>query len=354
MYYEHYSRGGIGMNSERMIRRFKKVSKLQVFWPLVVLLLVLLSNVFSDPGFFRIQIRDGHLFGSIIDILKNGSPLMIISIGMTLVIATGGIDISVGSTVAIAGAVAASLINGNMAFGIVILIAIAVSMGLGVWNGLLVSKIGIQPVVATLILMVAGRGIAQLITNGQIITVYYDPFFFLGSGYFLGLPFAIFLVLLVLVIALFLVKKTAFGLFLQSTGVNSSSSRLSGVNVKGVIFFVYVFCAVCAGIAGLIISSNVKCADSNNAGLFIELDAILSVALGGNSLQGGKFNISGSLIGALIIQSLTTTIYSMGVSPNITFVVKSIVVVIICMVQSDALRSSIKGAISKRREREVS
>jgi simple sugar transport system permease protein len=212
--------------------------------------------------------------------------------------------------------------------------------------------IGIQAVVATLILMVAGRGIAQLITDGQIITVYYNPFFYLGEGYFLGLPFAIFLVALVLIIALLIAKKTAFGLFLESTGVNRSSSKLSGVNTKRIIFFVYVFCAICAGIAGLIISSNVKCSDCNNAGLFIELDAILSVALGGNSLAGGKFNLIGSIIGALIIQSLTTTIYSMGVSPNITFVVKAVVVVIICMVQSDAFRSSITGIINKRKGRE--
>jgi ribose/xylose/arabinose/galactoside ABC-type transport system permease subunit len=345
------------MSKEATTTKFKNFTKSQLFWPLVVLFLVLLSNAFSNPGFFKIVIKDGHLFGSIIDILKNGAPLMIIAVGMTFVIATGGIDISVGATVAIAGAVATSVMGSGsvskIPFVLVILITLIVCLGLGIWNGMLVSVVGIQAVVATLILMVAGRGIAQLITDGQILTVDYSPYCFLGSGYFLGLPFAIFLVALVLIIALLIAKKTAFGLLLESTGVNRSSSKISGVKVKRIIFFVYVFCAICAGIAGLIISSNVKCSDCNNAGLFIELDAILSVALGGNSLSGGKFNLLGSIIGALIIQSLTTTIYSMGVSPNITFVVKAVVVVIICMVQSEAFRNLISGFINKKKGREI-
>lgn len=346
--------------------RIKSLAKTRIFWTVAVLILVLLSNVFTNPGFFKIEIKDGHLFGNLIDILKNGSPLMIIAIGMTFIIATGGIDISVGSVVAISGAVTAALIGGKMVFvngvqqyvsqypfALVLVISLIVSILLGVWNGFLVSKLGIQAVVATLILMVAGRGIAQLITQGQIITIYYKPFFYFGSGYFLGLPFSIFIVALVFGLALFLVKKTAFGLFLESSGINKSSSRLSGVNVTRIIFFAYVFSAVCAGIAGVIISSNVKCADANNAGLFIELDAILSVALGGASLQGGKFSLVGSILGALIIQSLTSTIYSIGVSPNITFVVKAIVVIIICIIQSEAFRKSIANKIGKSRESEL-
>jgi galactofuranose transport system permease protein len=354
------------MNKDEIKNKLKGLTKSKLFWPLVVLCLVILSNVFTNPGFFRIQIKEGHLFGNLIDILKNGSPLMIISVGMTFVIATGGIDISVGAIVAISGAVAAALIGGKMVFVngtqqyvsqypfvLALIITLIVCIVLGIWNGLLVSKLGIQAVVATLILMVAGRGIAQLITQGQIITVYYKPFFYFGSGYLLGLPFSIFIVALVAVCALLIAKKTAFGLFLQSTGINKASSRLSGINVKRIIFFVYVFCAICAGIGGVIISSNVKCADANNAGLFIELDAILAVALGGNSLQGGKFNIMGSIIGALIIQSLTSTIYSIGVSPNITFVVKAVVVAIICMIQSDALRGMIAKKFDNNEEREI-
>ncbi|VBB08116.1 abc transporter permease [Lucifera butyrica] len=330
--------------------------KSQLFWPLFALALVLLFNLLFTKDFFSLAMKEGHLYGSVIDVLNRAAPLMLLAIGMTLVIATKGIDISVGSLIAISGAVAASLIGGKLVYvdgvqkfvtlvpmPLAILAALAVTTGLGMWNGFLVARIGIQPVVATLILLTAGRGIAQLITQGQIITVYYKPFFYIGNGYLFALPFTIYIVAAVFILTYWLIRKTALGMFIESVGINSVASRFSGLDVRKYIFGVYAFCGLCAGIAGLIICSNVKSADGNNAGLFIELDAILAVALGGNSLSGGKFSLMGSLIGALVIQSITTTIYLIGVPPEITLVVKALVVIVICLLQSDHFRKLMLG-----------
>jgi simple sugar transport system permease protein len=206
------------------------------------------------------------------------------------------------------------------------------------WNGALVAGLSMQPIIATLVLMVAGRGIAQLLTDGQIVTVYYPPFFFLGSGFLLGVPFSLYVVALVLIVLLLLTRFTALQLFIQSVGINPVASGLAGLNARALTFWVYTFCGVCAGIAGLIISSNVKSADGNNAGLLLELDAILAVTLGGTSLAGGRYSLWGSIIGALIIQTLTYTIYSIGVPPEVNLVVKAIVVFAVCLMQSSAFR----------------
>lgn len=331
-------------------------------WPLAALCIVLVFNLFFTKNFFTIEIKDGHFYGVIIDILNRATPLMLLAIGMTLVIATKGIDISVGSVIAISGAVAASLIGGKLEYvdgvktlvtlvpmPMAIIIALVVSVLLGMWNGLLISKVGIQPIVATLILLVAGRGIAQLITQGQIITIYYKPFQYIGTGFLLGFPFALFIVALTFGITLYAVRKTAIGMFIESIGINAVASKFAGIKVSKYIFSVYAFSGLCAGIAGLIICSNVSSADGNNAGLFIELDAILAVSIGGNSLDGGRFSIVGSLIGALVIQSITTTIYAIGVPPEITLVVKSMVVIIICLLQSATFRKMMVSKWAEKR-----
>lgn len=320
--------------------------------PVVALAALLLLDFLLVPGFFHIEIKDGHLYGSLIDIVNRAAPLMLAALGMTLVIATRGVDISVGAVVAISGAVAAILIGGkmvvldgvpqyvsNVPMGWALAAAMGAALLCGAWNGLLVAGLGLQPIIATLILMVAGRGLAQLLTDGQIVTVYYKPFFFLGGGYLFGLPFSLYIAGTMFLIVGLLMKKTALGLFIQSVGINSVASRLAGIRTAALIFFVYMFCSVCAGLAGLMIASNIKSADANNAGLLLELDAILAVTLGGTSLAGGKFSLAGSVIGALIIQTLTYTIYSLGVPPEVNMVVKSVVVFAVCLSQSPQFRS---------------
>ena len=327
------------------------ITKSRLFWPLVALFLLVMVNFWFNPDFFSIRIVKGGLYGSVIDIINRAAPVMLIAMGMTLVIATRGIDISVGATVAISGAIAAALIGGSLEIKdgvqtyvsqtpmpLAILAALGVGLLCGLWNGFLVAGIGMQPIIATLILMVAGRGIAQLITGGQIVTIYYEPFFFFGNGFFLGIPFAIYLVAAVAAVLLLLVHKTALGLFIQAVGLNPTAARFSGISARALIFWVYGFCGVTAAVAGVVVASNVKSADGNNAGLMMELDAILAVALGGTLLDGGRFSLVGTLIGALILQTLSYAIYSLGVPPEINLVVKAIVVFVVCLIQSEALR----------------
>jgi simple sugar transport system permease protein len=205
-----------------------------------------------------------------------------------------------------------------------------------------------QPIIATLILMVAGRGVAQLVTGGQIITVYYAPYFYLGNGYLLGLPFAFWMALGLGAVLLLLTRRTALGLFIQCAGINPSAAYLAGLPTRRIRFWVYSFCGVCAGAAGLVVSSTVKSADGNNAGQLMELDAILAVTLGGTALTGGRFSLAGSVIGALIIQTLTYAIYSLGVPPEVNLVVKAAVVFAVMLLQSPEFRQAVAGWAFRR------
>lgn len=311
--------------------------------PLAALALLLLVDFALVPGFFKLSIKDGHLYGSLVDIANRAAPLMLAAIGMTLVIATRGIDISVGAVVALSGTMAAMLIGGTsnattIPMGWALAAALGAAVLCGAWNGFLVAGLKLQPIVATLILMVAGRGLAQLLTDGQIVTVYYQPFFFLGSGYLFGVPFSLLVVAAVFAATALLLHKTALALFIQAVGCNPVAARLAGVPAGALTFFVYVFCSACAGVAGLMICSNIKSADANNAGLLLELDAILAVTLGGTLLAGGRFSLAGSVIGALIIQTLTYTIYALGVPPEVNMVVKAVVVFLVCLSQSAQFR----------------
>lgn len=334
------------MNSIRSITRHP------LLWPVLTCLALIAVNVWFNPHFLSITDRGGQLSGALIDIINRAAPLMLVALGMTLVIAVRGIDISAGATVAISGAVAATLIGNTVlmtdgqpsyltqtALPWAILGALGAATLCGMWNGLLVAGTGIQPIIATLILMVAGRGIAQLLSNGQILTIHYPPYLFIGSGHLFGLPFALYIAAAVLAGLLLLKRYTAMGLFLQATGTNPEAARFAGVRTRLITFCAYTFCGLMAGLAGLIISANVRSADGNNAGLMLELDAILAVALGGTSLAGGRFSLIGSIIGALIIQTLTYTIYSIGVPPEVNMAVKAIVVFLVCLMQSPEFRT---------------
>ena len=342
--------------SDIQASRWARMRAHALFWPVVTLLLILAVDASLNPGFWKLEWRGDHLYGSVIDILNRAAPLMLVSLGMTLVIATRGIDISVGAVVAISASVAALMVGGELVITngvaahisrfpmwIAVVCALAAGLGCGLWNGFLVAKLGLQPIIATLILMVAGRGIAQLITDGQIITVYYPPYFFIGSGYLWGLPFALFIAAFVYALMHWAVTRTALGLFIQSIGINPAAARLAGVRERLISICVYAFCGLTAAIAGLIISSNVKSADGNNAGNLLELDAILAVTLGGTLLNGGRFSLAGSIIGALIIQTLTSTIYSIGVPPEINLVVKAAVVFVVMLLQSAEFRRAVHG-----------
>lgn len=325
------------------------VWKSSLLWPFLALAGLLLFNLAFTRGFFSVEMKDGRLFGSLIDILNRAAPTMLLALGMTMVIALKGVDLSVGAVMAIAGAVAALLITkAHMALAGVIALPLIVALVAGACNGVLVAYAGIQPIVATLILMVAGRGIAQLLTDGQIITFENKSFEFLGSGFFAALPFTITIVAVMFVITSLVTRKTALGLFIEASGNNEQACRYAGINARLVKLLVYSFSGLCAGVAGLIATADIKGADANNVGLYLELDAILAVVIGGTSLDGGRFRLFGSIVGALIIQTLTTTILSRGVAVEFTLIVKALVVLIVCLMQSEVFRASLLQKFSRR------
>ncbi|ROO62012.1 simple sugar transport system permease protein [Micromonospora sp. Llam0] len=330
-------------------RRLTGLVRQRLFWPVLILVVLLVSNLFFTPSFFSITVRDGHLYGSLIDILRASTPLVLVAVGMTVVIATGGIDLSVGSVMAISGALACLHISGladqNSVGGVLFAVALALGLSvlLGLWNGTLVAAIGIQPIIATLILMVAGRGLAQLITDGQIINVNSAPYKVIGAGYALTLPVSVLIVVAVVAAAALLIRRSALGMLVESVGGNPTASRLAGIRARQLVILAYVFAGLCAGIAGLIFSSNVSSADGNNAGNLIELDAILAVVIGGTALTGGRFSLAGSVIGAVIIKALDITIYTIGIPSQANLLFKAVVVIVLCLAQSSAFRARLAG-----------
>jgi ribose/xylose/arabinose/galactoside ABC-type transport system permease subunit len=317
---------------------------------IITLALVLLLNVVLFPSFFDVSMQNGRLYGSVIDVLNRGAPVALVAVGMTLVIATKGIDLSVGAVVAICGAVAAAAITAGFSLPMTLLLALGTGLACGVWNGMLVSMLKIQPIIATLVLMVAGRGIAQLITEGAILTFDDPNLVYIGSGPAFGLPMPVVIWIIFGLLAAFLVRRTALGLLIEAIGVNLKASRLSGVKTTALIFMVYMLSGLCASIAGLIVAADIKGADANNAGLWLELDAILAVVVGGNSLLGGRFSILGSLLGALIIQAINTGILTSGFPPEYNLIIKAGLIVVILIVQSPRLSDVVAFLFSRKRK----
>jgi ribose/xylose/arabinose/galactoside ABC-type transport system permease subunit len=308
-------------------------------FPVLALVLVLLGDRLISPNFFTIRVVDGRLIGSLVDILNRGAPTVLLATGMTLVIATKGIDLSVGAVIAICGAIAAVLISTTT---IPPLLVIAISIGAGIlcglWNGILVAYFDIQPIVATLILMVVGRGIAQLITQGQITTFHNETLEYVGTGLLLGFPFPIFLSLIVVVLVWLLVRRTAIGMLIESVGANDRASFYAGIDAAKIKLLAYIVSGICAAIAGLIITADIKGADANNAGLWEELDAVLAVVIGGTALTGGRFFLITSVIGALIIQSIQTGIYVSGLPTTFNLIVQAVAILAILFLQSEEFR----------------
>jgi simple sugar transport system permease protein len=332
----------------------KAIFSHRLVWPLLVLLALLIATRLQSPNFFSIRVVRGNLFGSLVNIARNTAPTMLVGLGMTLVIATRGVDLSVGAVAAISGAAATMFLQGTNAPDRVVNVLIAVGIALalavlcGAWNGFLVTVVGIQPIIATLVLMTAGRGVAQLITDEQIITIHSQPYKMIGGGYWLGVPFSIILASVIFALAALLVRRTALGVLLESVGVNPEASRLAGVRARSITWTVYIMCAVLAGLAGLMITSNATAADPNGTGLFLEIDAILAVVIGGTSLAGGRFSLSGTLVGAFIIQTMTTMILTLGIAPEITLVYKAAIVTLVCLIQSREARAMVGRLVLRR------
>ena len=337
---------------------WKKLTSMRLFMPLVCLLAIIIVATITIPGFLSISLKNGVPYGYPVDVINRASELVILAVGMTLVTAaSGGQDISVGAVMAVAAAVCCQILSGGevsvnslSAPIIVAFLAALVASGIcGVFNGFLVAKLNIQPMVATLILYTAGRGIAQLITDGQITYIRVKSYQVFGSyvGKF-PIPMPVVIAIIVVIIAYAILKKTALGLYIESVGINGTASRLVGLNSTMIKFLTYLICGVLAGVAGFVASSRIYSADANNIGLNLEMDAILAVALGGNALGGGKFSLMGSVIGAYTIQALTTVLYGLNVSADQLPVYKAIVVVVIVVLQSPVFKKFIAVQKEKR------
>lgn len=336
-----------------------RIWKHRLFWPSAALLVLITINSIARPRFLTITMRDGDLYGALIDILRNSAPLMLVALGMTLVIATRGIDLSVGAVMAVSGAVALTVIDGSPDPGnlgtvlVAIGFAVLVALVLGAWNGFLVAALGIQPIIATLVLMLAGRGVALLITGGFITTVNSAPFSYIASGYLLVLPFAVFVSAAAIALIAVVERRTALGVLTEAVGINPEASRLAGVRSRSIVWGAYIVSGTLAGVAGIIYASNIRAADANSAGWLIELYAILAVVLGGTSLAGGKFSIAGTVLGVLIIQTLEATILFLGVPSAQSPVFFAIVVIAVVMVQSPWVRGGLSKLTRSRRPQAV-
>ncbi len=313
---------------QQSARRFdipKLLRSTQTYSVLGVLIILIIYNLVSTPRFLTL---DGLTEAINVNLIQV-APTAIVATGMTLVIATGGIDLSVGSLMAIAGAIAPIIFlssipplnNPVIGVGLGIIIPIVVVGLLGLFNGVLVTTFRIQPIIATLILFTAGRGIAQVISNGNIQVFRGSNFVFLGSGRILNIPVQVIVMLIIVAIVTWLVRTTTFGRYLLATGGNEAASRLAGIPVNRVKRTVYVISGVLAGIAGLIIVAINSSSDANNVGLNGELDAIAAVAVGGTPFSGGQASVLGTLLGALLIQMIRFTL----VTKNVPFPVAQII-----------------------------
>ena len=320
------------------------LGKLHGAWPqLAALLLVLVIDWLIFPAFFDVRLVGGRLTGSFIDVLIRGAPVALLALGMAGVIATRGIDLSVGAIMAIAGAVAANSIAGGSPWYVAVLLALLAGLACGLWNGILVAIVGVQPVIATLVLMVAGRGIAQLITSGQI-TTFVDPHFAaIANGSVLGVPAPILMVLATAAGLALLTRSTALGLMMRAIGINPRAAELVGIERKKITIAVYVISGITAALAGLIVTADILGADANNAGLWLELDAILVVVLGGASLLGSRLSYRLTILGAMTLQALKTGILLAGLPPQRSLILMAIAVSILLAIQAPATQQWLAG-----------
>ena len=305
----------------------------QTYGTLVALIVLIVINVIITPHFLSPNTINTNLY--------QVAETMIVAMGMTLVIATGGIDLSVGSVMAIAGVLAALMLRDNSlhigtGFGaslLIIVIAVLIAGLFGLFNGLLVTIFRIQPIVATLILFIAGRGFASAMANGFV--NFSDPLFsYIGTGTVIGIPFQAIVMLIISIIFMWLVRTTVFGRAVVATGGNEPAARLAGISVARVKLTVYIIIGLLSGLAGVFYVANNNSAEAPGIGLGMELNAIAAVAVGGSSFTGGQANVIGTFIGALFIQLLNATLIANNVSADIARVVEALVIILAVYLQT--------------------
>ncbi len=340
----------------------KRLVRNQIFIPVAALLILVVFNFVADPSFFAITLSqnsagDPVLSGNLINILDNASELVILAIGMTLVTsASGGQDISVGAAIALSGSVVLRVLCGTESrpetlqapIIVAFLVCCLVAMIFGAFNGALVAYFKIQPMVATLILFTAGRSIAAWINNNELPIISDASFGYFGN-FIPGIPVPtpIFIAVLCMIVIALVLRFTKLGLFTQSVGINSESSRLNGINPEFIKFITYVILGLCVAIAGFIKVSRFSTINYSVVAKDIEMDAILAVALGGNALSGGKFNMAASVLGAYVIQFLTTTLFKFNVISSALPAYKAVVVIILVVLSAPIVRDKL-AALRKK------
>lgn len=293
---------------------------------------LLLFNAIVTPNFLQLQ----TLFVNISQV----ATIAIVAVGMTLVIATGGIDLSVGAVMALAGALAPLIFTSSLGveypvLGLTAAVALPLLAGMacGVFNGVMVGSLGVQPIIATLILFISGRGIAQVLTNGNLQTFSNPAFSYLGTGRVLGLPFQGWLALALAVVISYVVRRSVFGRYLLAIGGNERAARLAGAPVRWVKIGAYVTCAFLSAIAGLIVVAINSASDAARNGNLMELEAIAAAVVGGALLQGGRAPIFGAVLGAAIIQLVKYTLLANGVEDEVALIVKAAIIVLAVYLQ---------------------
>ena len=305
----------------------------QRFGVAIAAVLLILFNLAFTPNFATSQTLAVNL--------SQICTIVIVGVGMTLVIATGGIDLSVGSLMAIAGALSPMIFTGalfplpSLSIGITIgiIIPVVVAGIFGLFNGWLITSFKIQPIIATLVLFIAGRGIAQVSTNGDLQVFKVPEFQAIAIGRVLGVPFQVWIMLAIVSISAFVLHRTVFGKQVLAVGGNEEAARLSGIPVRRIKLLVYMICGMCSGVAGLMVIAMNSAADANLIGLGMELDAIAAVVVGGTLLAGGRATIVGTLLGALVIQLVRYTLLANGVPDPAALVVKAGLIVLAVWLQ---------------------
>lgn len=291
---------------------------------LAALVLLVLANVIFTPNFADVN--------NFRNILLQVAPTVFVAVGMTLVIATGGIDLSVGSVMAIAAALAAT----NLERGLIpaVFMGLVAALAVGLFNGALISGFRIQPIIVTLAMLITGRGVAQVISRGgQIILIDNQNFMSLGKGFIGPIPMSVVVMLVVVAVAIFVMRATSFGRYVVAVGGNEAAARLAGVKVHRTKIMVYALSGLLAGLAGLIEAARSEASDATKVGLYIELDAIAAVVVGGTALTGGRATVVGTLIGALIMQVITTSFNMLGVGFAWSLVLKAALILLAVYIQ---------------------
>ncbi|PXA73425.1 ribose ABC transporter permease [Vibrio sp. 11986-1-5] len=296
---------------------------------LIALLFLVVVVSFLNPNFFTVD--------NILNILRQTSVNAIIAVGMTLVILTAGIDLSVGSVLALCGAFAASLIALEVPVLVAVPTALLAGAVLGGISGIIIAKGKVQAFIATLVTMTLLRGVTMVYTDGRPISTGFtdtaDAFAWFGTGYALGIPVPVWMMVVVFAAAWYLLNHTRFGRYIYAMGGNESAARLSGINVDRVKIGVYAICGLLSALAGIIVTSRLSSAQPT-AGMGYELDAIAAVVLGGTSLMGGKGRIMGTLIGALIIGFLNNALNLLDVTSYYQMIAKAVVILLAVLVDN--------------------